>query len=189
MPAKQGGNVFKNKGRAWAYRYYDAEGIRRACGGFQSKTEARAALRETLDGLVGPQVRRDLTLQELVDEYLEHHEAEANTIRTLTARLKYATGTFGDVRLDRLTMPQVVAWRKRLPAGSAWHIHKCLRQVLNHAVAAGYVTENVAKLVKNPEPKRREVQPFDSWADVCAVADELGSPLPMWRPPGLRRMA
>jgi hypothetical protein len=36
--------------------------------------------------------RREMpTLGELVDEYLGQHNAEANTLRTLTARLRYAT--------------------------------------------------------------------------------------------------
>jgi integrase len=179
MPAKQSGNVFKNKGRSWAFRYYDANGTRRTRGGFATKTEAREAMRQTLDALAGPEIRRDLTLQELVDEYLEQHIAEANTIRTLTARLKYATDTLGDRRLDRLTVPDVKAWRKRLPAASAWHIHKCLRQVLNYAVAAKYVPENIARAVPNPEPKRKEVRTFGSWAELEDVALELGSPLPI----------
>ena len=31
---------------------------------------------------------------------------------------------------------------------------KALRQVLNYAVACGYITDNPAKKIKNPEPKR-----------------------------------
>ncbi len=56
---------------------------------------------------------------------------------------------------------------------------KALRQLLNYAVACGYNTENVARKVPSPEPKRGEVAFFDSWTDGDAVADELVSLLPV----------
>ena len=63
--------------------------------------------------------RQDMpTLQELVDEYLAQHVCEPNTKATLTARLKYATAKFGAVRLDRLAVSELRAWRSTLPAGS-----------------------------------------------------------------------
>jgi integrase len=62
---------------------------------------------------------------------------------------------------------------RRLPDGSAWHAHKALRQVLAYAVRAKLVTENVAKLVPNPEPKRREAATFGSWDDLKKIAVEL----------------
>jgi hypothetical protein len=119
------------------------------------------------------------TLGQLVEEYIAQHVAEPNTLKTLEARLKYATTTFGDVRLDRLHVPELAAWRKRLPEGSAWHITKALRQVLAYAVAAGYVDENIAKKIRNPEPKRREVQAFADWTEIEAVAREVGSQVPI----------
>jgi integrase len=180
MPSSQRGQVFRRRGRSWAYRYYDADGQRHEVAGWKTRREASAALDHALDGVrLGPLARRDLTLQELVDEYLAQHIAEQNTIRTLTARIKYATAAFGDVRLDRLHVPELAAWRKRLPAGSAWHIVKALRQVLNYAVACGYIADNAAKKIKNPEPKRAEVLTFASWSEVEAVAAELGSTLPI----------
>jgi integrase len=120
-----------------------------------------------------PSRRAMPTLAELADEYLAQHVAEANTIATLTERLKYARTTFGHVRIDRLQVAEIGAWRKRLPAGSAWHIQKALRQLLHYAVRVGLVADNVAVKVPNPEPKRREVPTFGTWDEVEAVAAEL----------------
>jgi integrase len=180
MPSIQRGQLFKNTNGSWSFRYRDEHGHRKQKGTFLTRSEAAAKLEHTLAGVrLGPLARRDLTLQELVDEYLAQHIAERNTIRTLNARIKYATGAFGDVHVDRLHVPELAAWRKRLPAGSAWHIVKALRQVLNYAVVCGYIDTNPAKKMKNPEPKRAEVQTFASWAEVEAVAVELGSTLPI----------
>jgi hypothetical protein len=61
---------------------------------------------------------------ELFDEFLVQHAAESNTIKTLTERLRSAARTFGKVRVDRPAVPEIAASRKRLPKGSAWHVHK-----------------------------------------------------------------
>ncbi|HEX7254425.1 MAG TPA: hypothetical protein VF236_00710 [Gaiellaceae bacterium] len=50
---------------------------------------------------------------------------------------------------------------------------RALRQVLEQAERWQWIDQNPARYVKNPKPKRPEVQPFTSWAEVEAVADEL----------------
>src|SRR3954469_14167534 len=180
MPASQRGSVVK-RGNCWQARYYDENGTRRAQGGFETKSAAREWVDGKTDEVLAlrrgdlPTLRRQHmpTLAELADQYLEQHSAEANTLRTLRERLRYATGAFGDVRVDRLGPTASGAWRKGLPERSAWGIHKALRQVLHHAVRVKLLDDNAACAVPNPEPKRRGVLTFETVAELQAVADEL----------------
>ena len=198
MPSTQRGSTVK-RGEKWAARWYDEHDHRRFAGGFETKSAARlfvdrkveeaAALRR---GDPSALRRRAMpTLGELVEEYVGQHSAEANTLRTLRARLRYATegpkldgqGGWNDLPLNRLTLTEIGAWRRRLPERSAWAIHKALRQVLHYAVRAKLLDENPAVLVPNPEPKRREVPAFASVAELEAVGEELGpqfGPLPLF---------
>jgi integrase len=95
---------------------------------------------------------------------------------------RYATDSWGDLRIDRLNARDIGAWRARLPERSAWGIHKALRAVLNYAVRVELLAKNPAAAVPNPEPKRREVPTFESVEDLEAIGDELAperAPLPL----------
>ncbi len=210
MPRILEGSVKRLKSGLWAYRLGRDKGSQ--VGGFATKTEATTALREARARVLAeragvvPKRRNAITLRELVDEYLTHHNAKANTLRVLADRLRYATDGIvvvdprtgerkrdprtrefvrdhglGDMRVDKIEPRHIGAWRKRLPARSACHITKALRQTLAYAVREGLVARNVAKDVPNPKPPRREIHPFETWADVQAVDAEL--------PPRLRGFA
>jgi hypothetical protein len=180
MPAIQRGAVDK-KGKGWRARWYDDQGARRSRSGFETKSAALDWLDMKTDEVLAlrrgdvPALRRQQMpmLSELVEEYLAQHSAEANTLRTLRARLSYATKTFGSTRVDRLDVAEIGRWRKALPERSAWAITKTLRQVLHYAVRVGLVERNIACAVANPEPKRREVQAFASVEELEAVGAEL----------------
>lgn len=186
MAVRQRGTASRVGPNAWSARWADETGRRRqkktnpATGQpFRTKTDALRWVRAEIDRVerlrAGDQLapERLPTVQQLVDEFLGQYSAEPNTTQTLTFRLKHVTCTFGDVRIDRLTVPNLAGWRKRLPAGSAWHIHKAFRQVLNYAVLAGYLSANVARQIPNPEPKRRELPVFENPAELDAIADAL----------------
>jgi integrase len=190
MPARQRGSTVR-RGKTWAARYRDVEGAQRLRGGFETKSAAREWLDSRVDGVealrrgdVAALRRRDMpTLGELVDEFTAQHVAEASSIAALKYRLRYAVegpklddeAGWRDVKIDRLNPTEIGAWRKALPARSAFGIHKALRQVLHYAVRAKLLDENPAALVPNPEPKRTEVQTF-TLPELDAVSVELARP-------------
>jgi integrase len=78
------------------------------------------------------------------------------------------------VKLRELLPEEIGAWRMRIPEGHRFETTQAFRQVLDAAVRWKLIPDNPAKLVPNPQPKRPEIRPFDSWEDVEAVAEELG---------------
>ena len=62
-----------------------------------------------------------------------------------------------------------------MPVGHRFEATQALRQVLQRAVAWGMIDVNPAGLgVDNPQRRRKEKRPFDSWAELEAVADASG---------------
>jgi integrase len=89
--------------------------------------------------------------------------------------LQHAVDAFGSTRIDRLSVSEIGAWRKQLPAGSAHYIHRAFRQVLRYGVRCGYIVENPAAVVPNPAPRRGEMKIF-SWNELELVSTELRLP-------------
>ena len=115
----QQGQVFKLKTRGrggkptWAYRYR-VDGRRSArpqLGGFATQGEATQALQAVLERLHRRNGRlAQITLSELVAEYLAQHEAEPRTIAKLRWLLAKAVCAFGDAASSSCA-------RMRLPRG------------------------------------------------------------------------
>jgi integrase len=121
-----------------------------------------------------------MTLAELVDEYLELHQAEPVTIAKLRWLLAKATATLGETRLAALSPKDVYAWRLTIPEGHRFEATQALRQVLNRAVDWGLLDSNPAKCgIRNTPRRAREKLPFDTWQQIEAVAARLS---PMYGP-------
>ena len=179
----QQGQVFKLKAKGmdgqplWAYRYrLEGRGSARPqAGGFATRADAQKALEKVLARL-GPGGRgATMTLAELVDEYLEIHQAEPVTIAKLRWLLGKATAVLGEVWLAELAPKDVCAWRLTIPEGHRFEATQALRQVLSRAVAWGVIDHNPAKRgVPNPMRRAKEKRPFESWEQIDAVAERLG---------------
>jgi integrase len=160
----------------WAYRYRleGRSSARPQVGGFASRAEAKKALRKALDR-VGRGHGGATTLAEFVEEYLELHQAEPVTIAKLRWLLGKATAALGEKRIADMSPKDVYAWRLTVPEGHRSEATQALRQVLNRAVAWGVLDFNPAKRgVPNTQRWPKEKRPFESWAQIEAIAAQLG---------------
>lgn len=178
VPAEQRGSALKLPSGRWRLRWYDAEGKRRSGGGaFQSKSEALRHFREMIEPELDGRavVRKDVTLQDLVDTFLERHVAEARTIKTLRQRLAYPLKKFGDVPVVELEGmgDEIAAFEATLPPRYRYSVSSALRQTLRAGIAYGYLTRSPITWA-NPQPKPRAIRVFTA-AEIKSLTQELGS--------------
>jgi integrase len=166
---RQAGSVFRHANGTWAYRYRTAEGRRPQVAGFASKRDAHAELSRILDAnLLGQR----MTLDTLVETFLDQHEASPATIGRLRWSLGKATAGLGRLYLDELDGLRIRTWRKSLPESQR---HRCLaelRQVLGFAVRERLMLSNPASGIENPRPATKEVDPFAP-EELEAIVAEL----------------
>src|SRR5947208_16749035 len=162
----------------WGYRYrVGGRGSRRVRrGGVESERDAGEALERALERLRRANgTATTLTFARLVDEYLAQHDAQPETIAKLRWLLTKAVAEFGDRRLGELRSQEIAAWRMTIAAGHRFEATQALRQVLNRAVAWGLLDFNPARRgVPNPQRRPNEKRPFESWAQIEAIAARLG---------------
>jgi integrase len=168
----QRGEVFKRHGW-WRFRYYIAPGRRRERGGFRTKGEARQQLEEELR-LLRTGRQPDVTLAELVERFLVEHDAAPRTIIRLTYLLGKATRVWGERMIREIQPAEIAAWRPTIPEGHRHETHAALRQVLAYGIRLKMLEDNPAAAIRNPAPKPTEFHAFQSWAEVEALAVELG---------------
>ena len=186
--ARSAGRSSARRSGLWAIRYRDALGRRPQQTGFRTKGEAREALEEELRRVrLGPLYRPNATLRELDDAYLEQYDAAPSTVAFLKDNMKPALESVRR-RADRRAAgrPDRGVAGERCRRASATARMRALRQVLAAAVRWKWIEDNPAALVKNPEPKPGEIDPFEVWEEIDAIAAELDE---VARPAGGRSCA
>src|SRR5207247_6257094 len=112
--------------------------------------------------------------------YLGQRDGAPVTIEKLRWLLGKAVAAFGERPVGELRSEWIAAWRIALSPGYRFDATQALRQVLARAMVWGMIDVNPAKLGgDNPSPRRREQRPFESWAELDAVAANLA---PRYRP-------
>jgi hypothetical protein len=175
MPARQRGSVEK-LATCWGVRFVDEGGIRRRQSGFATKTQARAWVDAKVDevealrrGDCVTRAQESLTLSEAIARFLAQHDVDVATTNKLTRQLRQAESTFGNRLLESLRPDELAAWRRSLPQGSRHDVFRALKQVLGQAAQWGWVDASPAAFIKNPKPKRPEIDPFESWDEIYAI--------------------
>jgi integrase len=179
MPARQRGSVEK-LAKCWSVRFVDEHGVRKRQGGFGTKTQARNWLDAKVNQIEAlrrgdspAEARDNLNVTEAIGRYLEQHDVDPATITKLTSQLRQAEVAFGDRHLDTLRPDELAAWRKSLSAGSRHDVFRAFKQVLAQADRWGWIDANPSASVKNPKPRRPEINPFESWEDIHAISAEM----------------
>jgi integrase len=160
----------------WQLRY-TVDGLVQSGGVYDSKTEALNAYRDVIAPSLNGGGRRDLTVRQLADVYLDRHAAVAapRTIRTLRERMVRPLDTFGDTPLRELEgmADEMAGFAARLPERYRYSVMGAFRQVLAAGVRYGQLGTNPAKAAgRNPQPRPRGIRVF-SPAELDALADEL----------------
>jgi integrase len=184
MPATQRGHARRLPSGKWQLSYYDADGHRQTGGAFPTKSAALTHYRDVVEPkLLGTQT--ELTLAELVELYLERHEAirSTRTITTLRERMRRPLDAYGDTKLAELeTMAlELAGWRATLPPRYAPKVMGAFRQVLAAGVRWRLLATNPAvDSGPNPEADPPLVRVY-TVAELDAIAAELSiayQPLP-----------
>jgi integrase len=189
MPARQRGRIEKLPSGRWSVRFYDEHGARRRQGGFETKTAASEWLDRKLQDIQA--LRRgdahavarakEITFSELAERYLAAHEADDVTITRLRSQLSTAVATFGERPIRTLRPDELAAWRKTV--GNRHHVFRAVKQILAQAERWEWLEKSPARHIANPKPKAPEIQPFESWEEIEAIAEELHpryAPIPIF---------
>lgn len=185
LPSVQRGQVVKRGPRSYQARWYDENGKQHGRGGFETKTAARKWLDGKIDEITAlrrgdaiPISHRPATVNALLDVFIDKHGRTLDplTLRTDVSMLKHARRAFGDRHPDSLNRLEIEDWRAELSPGSQHRAFRCFRQALQWGLARGLVSRDGSAGIKNPKRRRherRDVTPFESWAEVEAVVGEL----------------
>jgi integrase len=132
-----------------------------------------------------PTPERNVSYEELVEIVLAQ-QPEQGTQWT-REMLSYSRTRFGAEQVRRIRSDEIGRWinslsgtksEKPLSGKTKQHVLAAMRAVLERGVVQGFLDVNPARpaAVRTPRAEETDVIPFDSWAEVYAVAEAAGRP-------------
>ena len=186
MPRQARARAYRH-GNGWLAAWVDETGVRQRKGAASAPSgEALAHGDERLEEVSAlrrgdrlPASHRPATVDEkLLDVFLEKKGA---TVSSLTAKkmlreLRRAReAAFGNRHPDSLSRLEIEDWRATLAPGSRHNAFRSFRQAFTWAHQRGLTEREPSAGIRNPKRKRHErkpIIPFETWAEVDAIAGE-----------------
>lgn len=177
----QTGTVTRH-GRGWR-GYWREDGKRHATATHAKKGEARADLNRQLERIaLGAAYRAPVTFRELVDRFTAQHDVQPQTLTGINKRLKGPLAAWGDAQARDVTGEAIGRLLRSTGTQASYRasVLATLRMVFSFGQRARLVDGNPAKEVRQRAPHVSEkIIPFESWAEVEAVAAEAGRWAPL----------
>jgi integrase len=177
----QTGTVTRH-GRGWRGLWRE-DGKRKVTATYERKGEAREALNREFDRIrLGDNYQAPITLRELSERFLAQYQPSVRTNYYVKLRLKRPLDAYGDAQASDLTGEALQTFLNGMPVGDAFRhdIMRALRMVYAFGVDQNIVRVNPTRKLKAPAPaKSARILPFESWAEVEAVAAEAGRWAPL----------
>jgi integrase len=179
----QQGQLWQRPDGKWVARYREngATG-KRPQRTFEHRKDGAAWLRDRLDetqqahdGDTAILVRRReqrRTVQRAIDDYLSAVEVGTGRLLSLTKHLRILAAAFGDRPIQSIEPFEMLAWRKTVSPGYRREVFVSARQLFRQAHAWHWIASDPTAGIKNPRPRRPEVQPVP-WENVLTLGEEI----------------
>jgi integrase len=171
MAKKYPGVLYDPATKTWMVRWWEKDGgarVRRNKRGFLNAAEA---YQYKLD----QKGKTPLTVETLRDRFLRGHQASDSRISDLRWALDKLVAVFGNEQPDEITPEELQRFAATIPESHRFEVVRAVKQMYRWGhESAEILRRDPARKIRNSQPHRDEIIPFESWQEIETVAEEIG---------------